>query len=322
MVNLHIRTAVTISVLQTASMFCNKYVLTELGFKYPMVFQGWQTLVGFLVLRIWTSSFLPLSLRLKKAITPMDKPGFVSLFPFFLFFTASLITGSKALSTLSITEFAVASNFIPAGIFLISERKNFCIQQAASIIVSSTSLVFGVYGFFFQSNSEEGFYSPYFWLLVHILCVLASSLHSRICDARYMAIDRLYYGYVFSFIVLAPASIYLEEAFEALNFQHRRQMSFLLGSLASGISGAALNAFLCNGLKSISPSGLVVHSGTLVSVVGSWMVFANGPLPLWAWILILVNLTLHLLVPTYFNTKDVEESGHEEDELDKEVLLA
>ncbi|QQP56824.1 Transmembrane protein C18orf45 [Caligus rogercresseyi] len=311
MMNVHVRTAVIISTLQiqptpsntfifsfqSASWFCNKYVLTELGFKYPMVFQGWQTLVGFLVLRLWTSSFLPMSLRLKKAITPMDKPGFVSLFPFFLFFTASLITGSKAISSLSITEFAVASNFVPAGIFLISERKNFCIQQAASAIVAASSLILGAYGFFFLSpNISEGFYSPYFWLLIHIVCLLAASLHSRICDARFLAIDRLYYGYVFSFIVLAPASIYLEEAFEALNFQHRRQMGFLLGSLAGGIPGRPPRP---RRDPCVRPS-----------------------LPPWAWILIAANLAMHLLVPTHFSNKDEEDNPQDEDDLDKEVLLA
>nr|ACO12427.1 Transmembrane protein C18orf45 [Lepeophtheirus salmonis] len=321
MIKDHFRTAFTISVLQTTTWFCNKYVLTELGFKYPMVFQGWQTLVGFIVLRMWTSSYLPLNLRLKKSITPLDKPGFVSLFPFFLFFTASLITGSKALSVISITEFAVGCTFVPAGIFLISERKNFCVQQVASVIVTTTSLIFGVYGFFFRTT-EDGFYSPYFWLLIHIVCLLAASLHSRICDARYMAIDRLYYGYVFSFIVLAPASIYLEEAFEALNFQHRRQMGFLLGSLVSGVSGAGLNAYICNFCKS-PPSGIIAHVGTMVCVVGSWIVFSQAQLPNWAWILVAVNLVSHLLVPTYYGSEDEDEASHSgDDELDKEVLLA
>ena len=32
--------------LLTCSIFANKYVLTVLGFKFPMVFQGWQVLVG------------------------------------------------------------------------------------------------------------------------------------------------------------------------------------------------------------------------------------------------------------------------------------
>ena len=38
--------------LVISSFFSNKYVLSTLGFRFPMVFQGWQTLVGFLILRL------------------------------------------------------------------------------------------------------------------------------------------------------------------------------------------------------------------------------------------------------------------------------
>ena len=38
--------------LVISSYFSNKYVLSTLGFRFPMVFQGWQTLVGFLILRL------------------------------------------------------------------------------------------------------------------------------------------------------------------------------------------------------------------------------------------------------------------------------
>jgi len=37
-------------------------------------------------------------------------------------------------------------------------------------------------------------------------------------------VDRQLYSYTFSLVVLAPASLYLEEAFEALHFQHRHQV--------------------------------------------------------------------------------------------------
>lgn len=59
----------------------------------------------------------------------------------------------------------------------------------------------------------------------------------RIADARYGSWDRLYYNSVFSVIVLAPASLYLEEAFEALNFHHDRQGLFLAGCFASAFIG-------------------------------------------------------------------------------------
>ena len=38
--------------LVISSYFSNKYVLSTLGFRFPMVFQGWQTLVGFLILKL------------------------------------------------------------------------------------------------------------------------------------------------------------------------------------------------------------------------------------------------------------------------------
>ena len=41
---------------------------------------------------------------------------------------------------------------------------------------------------------------------------------------RFTSWDRLYYSSVFSVIILAPASLYLEEAFLALNFRHDKQV--------------------------------------------------------------------------------------------------
>ena len=79
--------------------------------------------------------------------------------------------------------------------------------------------------------------TAYFWLLVGVICQVTYTLHGRIADARYGSWDRLYYNSVFSVIVLAPASLYLEEAFEALNFHHDRQGLFLAGCVASALIG-------------------------------------------------------------------------------------
>ena len=38
--------------LLAGSLFANKYVLSVLGFQFPMVFQGWQTLVGCLTFKV------------------------------------------------------------------------------------------------------------------------------------------------------------------------------------------------------------------------------------------------------------------------------
>lgn len=83
--------------------------------------------------------------------------------------------------------------------------------------------------------------SAYFWMLVYLACVAVQTLHSKIADARYTDIDRLYFSYVFSVVVLAPASLYLEEAFEVLHFPHAMRYDFYAGCLLSGVLGLFLN---------------------------------------------------------------------------------
>ncbi len=80
-------TAVTYVLLLSASLSSNKFVLSGLGFQFPMVFQGWQTLVGFLIYRLLHATG-------KLNITQLDTAGYISLFPFFLFFCSSILTGA------------------------------------------------------------------------------------------------------------------------------------------------------------------------------------------------------------------------------------
>ncbi|XP_076061116.1 UDP-N-acetylglucosamine transporter TMEM241-like isoform X4 [Oratosquilla oratoria] len=157
------------------------YVLSVLNFIYPTIFQGWQTLVGGILLRILLSHKC-----LSVSATELDKSGFISLLPSFLFFSAGIVASSKALSKL------------------------------------------------FSD-------SPYFWMLVSLACVAVQTLHFKIADARYTEVDRLYFSYIFGVVVLAPASLYLEEAFEVLHFPHASRYDFYAGCLLSGILGLFLN---------------------------------------------------------------------------------
>lgn len=72
-----------------------QYVLSVLNFTYPTIFQGWQTLVGGLLLRVLLSNKC-----LSVSSTELDKPGFISLLPSFLFFSAGIVASSKALAGL------------------------------------------------------------------------------------------------------------------------------------------------------------------------------------------------------------------------------
>ncbi len=87
--NMQQATAVTYVLLLSASLSSNKFVLSGLGFQFPMVFQGWQTLVGFLIYRLLHATG-------KLNITQLDTAGYISLFPFFLFFCSSILTGALA----------------------------------------------------------------------------------------------------------------------------------------------------------------------------------------------------------------------------------
>merc|ERR1719220_2542227 len=95
-----------------------------------------------------------------------------------------------------------------------------------------------------NDNSLDLMYGAKFWLCVHVGCGLALSLHTRgFADQRFSFTDRLYYSYAFSLVVLLPASLYLEEAFQALHFKHRQQYDFVIGSLIAALVGVTLNAY-------------------------------------------------------------------------------
>lgn len=76
-------------------LYSLQYVLSVLKFTYPTIFQGWQTLVGGILLRVLLSNKC-----LSVSTTELDKPGFISLLPSFLFFSAGIVASSKALANL------------------------------------------------------------------------------------------------------------------------------------------------------------------------------------------------------------------------------
>ena len=51
--------AIVYVALLASSLFANKYVLSVLGFQYPMVFQGWQTLVGCVTFKVSLFALIP-----------------------------------------------------------------------------------------------------------------------------------------------------------------------------------------------------------------------------------------------------------------------
>ena len=144
--------------------------------------------------------------------------------------------------------------------------------------------------------------SPKFWLVVHVFCVIAITLHGRIADARFGAADRLFYAYVFSLVVLAPASLYLEEAFQALHFQPSRQIDFVVGSIFSAIVGVGVNLYGIR-LKDDENFGKLHHASLALAAIFSAAIFTTD-VPWWGWLGAILNFVALIFVPTYMKKDD------------------
>jgi len=296
---MNITAGVLYSVLIGTCLVMNKYVLSTLGFRYPTIFQGWQMLVGFIIFRLliclYKNSFSVISL---------DRSGFISLLPAFLFFTTSIISGSKALSSIPIPIFISCYNIIPALIslldFAVPSRPPVApLQTVASVvsIITGSCLIIGQVGLTFDD-------SAYFWLVVGIITTLAHTLYSRIADARYTSRDRLYFSFLFSLITLAPASVYLEEAFAALNFHHDRQEMFVIGSMISAVLGTTASLYSTR-LKQDEYFGPICHLALACTALLSPLLFSMD-LAWWQWLLVSVNVVSTIPIPSHVAKEDEE----------------
>lgn len=278
-----------------------------------MVFQGWQTLVGFLILRLL--AYIPSTTSPTLTVISIDRSGFVSLLPNFFLYTVSLIAGSRALSHLPILVCICVANVVPASIYLldnVSLKKSSVVQLISSLVVLVTSIPILLASEDDTEELESLMDSPKFWLVVHAFCVIAVNLHGRIADARYGAADRLFYCYVFSLVVLAPASLYLEEAFQALHFQPSRQIDFVLGSIFSAIMGVGFNLYGIR-LKEDENFGKLHHAALAVAALTSSVIF-HTDIPWWAWLCAVLNFIGLIFVPTYLK-KDDNQLGQPEQQL-------
>ena len=292
--------------------FANKFVLSVLGFRYPMVFQGWQMLVGFLLYKI-----LSATKTLSFASIPMDRAGFISLLPNFLFFTSGIISGSKALASIPLITFLSVANLMPASLHLVDAiflKKS--PATARSFLASAVVLGSGLSLLVTEPKGELAA-SPYFWLLIHLVCSTFYTLHGRIADVRFNSVDRQYYSYIFSLIVLAPASLYLEEAFEALHFQEGSQVMFLLGSAVSAVAGVVLHLYQSR-LRNDANFGRVHHVGLFLTALASLVPFEHDYAGYHSLGIALVNMFCLVFVPTSI-LPDEEKLSAETSAMDFEV---
>ncbi|CAG0921093.1 unnamed protein product [Notodromas monacha] len=231
--------------LFAGNVLCNKYVLSELEFTYPTIFQGWQVLVGACFLKgIATCSGTAV------VKSSLDKPGFISLLPTFLLFVGTLVAGSKALAVIEVPQFVACLNLSPALIYLFDDAPKFRNSQCGAVVACAV-VVLSTVGLVVLELEMTFSDSPYFWMLICVLCASVHIVHGRIADARFEPVDRLYYSYLVGVCLLAPASLYLDEAFQALNFAKNSRFHFFVGCLASGFFGVTS----CYIAATLTPTG-------------------------------------------------------------------
>ena len=233
---------IALPLVYAGAMLINKYTLAVLGFTYPTIFQGWQVSVGAVSLKV-----CDVMQKGKLFTWKMDKPGFISLFPFFMLFLFSIVSGSMALVHVPLPCFLAMTNLIPALVFLFDYTPQF--QGASPLAIISSGLVFlsslllplADVDMVWDNLKKD---SPYFVALIHVLCTTCLHLYSRIVDSRFSTIDRTYYCYIVSAAFLAPASVYFEEALTALKFERLMTLEFIACTVASGFLGVFLQWLL------------------------------------------------------------------------------
>jgi len=270
------------------SIYSNKYVLSTLHFTYPTIFQGWQTLFGLVFIRLVTSCCS------QERLYGLDKPGFLSLLPNFLFFTGSVVTASKALADIPVPIFLAVQNVMPALVYLLDYSPRFkgasCVSMMGSAFLLLTSALIILLDLDMTFKD-----SPYFWLMAHVVCSTVHSIHGRIADARYSDIDRLYYSYLISVVILAPSSLYLEEAFLVLKFPYKTQADFIIGCLVSGISCVLLSIFSIH-VQEQAPAAGVHGAARSIASVGSIWLFADTDMSVAVAVLVGINMAASLMV--------------------------
>ena len=102
--------------------------------------------------------------------------------------------------------------------------------------------------------------------------------------------------FLYSVIILAPSSFYLEEAFSVLHFQHRRQIRFYLGCLLSGVLGVLMQlcaAKLCTNHRFQQTQAVAKLCACLIAVP-----IFSPELPVSVWGFAAANLISSVLIPS------------------------
>lgn len=218
--------------LYICTVLINKYVLWVLGFTYPTLFQGWQTLVGFLVLRFIASlGHIELS-------SSFSASALFQWLPAMVLFVGGIYSGSRALARLPIPIFLCLQGQVEV---ITSIAGALIYKQNPKPQVACSWLIMTASGITIWLTDPQYDQSGYKWMFLHVVVSSQSAIYMKWQKTFIMSdIDRLHYIYAFSVCVFAPGSFLLGDLMSSTNFPFWYMQHFYLGCLMSGILGVTL----------------------------------------------------------------------------------
>lgn len=217
------------SLVFVVSYFTNKFVLSVLNFTYPTLFQGWQTLIGAMLLLLsgklgWVE------------MSRISRSAAVSCLPGSLLFVGNIYAGSRALSHMDIPFFFTlqnSSHVVSYFILKVLQREKTKRLKLSSISIMLLSAI----NLPFHDPQSDG--SGYLWAVGHLLCVGAY----RVFQVHYKStnlsdLEQQCINYLFSVLLLAAAAAHpTGDLTGALEFPSLRSSMFHCGCCASALLG-------------------------------------------------------------------------------------
>ncbi|XP_030043884.1 UDP-N-acetylglucosamine transporter TMEM241 [Microcaecilia unicolor] len=207
-----------------AAYFTNKYVLSVLKFTYPTLFQGWQTLLGGLLLHIsWKLGLVEISSSSRSQV--------LSWVPASVLFVGNIYAGSRALSKLPIPVFFTLQN---AAEVVSCGLQRFIQKEHVSLMKICSSLFLLIAASCLPLHDPQFDPDGYFWAVVHLSCVGGYKVFQKSQKSTVIRdLDQQYINYIFSVVLLSVSSHPTGDLFSVTEFPFLYFYRFHSGCCAS-----------------------------------------------------------------------------------------
>lgn len=272
----HVINCGTYCVLYTSAILCNKYVLTELGFQYPTIFQAWQNLVAWILTVILQGNLL-------SKVTFKD---FKAWGAGMVFYIGTIYSGSIALARNPVPIYLIGSSGSDIILYLFNDQfTSNAVHWTISVKAVSIMLIF-----WSPSLDIEGLT----WLFGHMLF---SGVYKSLLfwydrpglRSTYHLVKRrqcLHMNNISSVFILFPLGIYMRHHHKIVNeFSYLQSPLFLALCILSGVLCFSVNNALYNINETLSsPFTDILHiiSKYISLLVSMQAFYLSHSLFLWA----------------------------------------